>query len=188
VEGVNFFVGGGGFGTIETDDGAELQRLIAEHPFTPYSEIEVRPLVELLPLREILTWAMSQENVELMRQATEALLRRDRAAWLALHGEDVEAIPIPDWPEPAMRGREVWDFLVKLMDAFEPIPIGRVEFVDAGADKVLTHQRTDFRGRGSGAEVEFEYWIVSTIQEGQIRRGQWFVDRAEALEAAGLSE
>ncbi|HEX5763423.1 MAG TPA: DUF3303 family protein [Solirubrobacterales bacterium] len=46
VSGVQFFVGGGGFGTIDTDDAEELTRLISEHPFTPYSEIEVRPLLE----------------------------------------------------------------------------------------------------------------------------------------------
>jgi ketosteroid isomerase-like protein len=132
---------------------------------------------------------MSQENVELMRKATEALLRRDRATWLALHDEDLEAIPIRDWPESEVRGREaVWDFLVKMIDAWDPVPIDGVEFVDAGPDKVLTHQRADFRGRGSGAQVEFEYWIVSTIQQGKIRRGQWFVDRTEALEAAGLRD
>lgn|SRR5262245_23999156 len=132
---------------------------------------------------------MSEENIELVRQATDALLRRDRASWLNLHDEDLEAVPIRDWPEPEMRGREaVWDFLVKMIDAFDPVPIDRLEFVEAGTDKVLSHQRADFRGTGSGAEVEFEYWIVTTFRDGKIVRGQWFVDRAEALEAAGLSE
>jgi ketosteroid isomerase-like protein len=118
-----------------------------------------------------------------------ALLRRDRAAWLALHDEDVEAIPIRNWPESDMRGREtVWDFMVKMIDAWDPVPMDGVELIAAEPDKVLTHQRAEFRGRGSGGMVEFEYWIVSTIREGKIVRGQWFVDRAEALEAAGLSE
>ena len=46
LEGVNFFVGGGGFGIIDTDDSTELARLVSEHPFTPYAEIEIRPLVD----------------------------------------------------------------------------------------------------------------------------------------------
>ena len=46
MEALDFFVGGGGYATIDTDDPAQLQRLIAEHPFTPYCEIEVRPLVD----------------------------------------------------------------------------------------------------------------------------------------------
>jgi muconolactone delta-isomerase len=45
VEDVEFFVGGGGLGYVETDDAEDLARLIADNPFSPYSEIEVRPLV-----------------------------------------------------------------------------------------------------------------------------------------------
>jgi ketosteroid isomerase-like protein len=40
----------------------------------------------------------------------------------------------------------------------------------------------------SGAEVEFNYWCVVTFRQGRIVREHWFADRAEALEAAGLSE
>jgi hypothetical protein len=46
VEGIEFFVGGGGFGTIETNDAAELTRLINENPFSIHSEIEIVPLVD----------------------------------------------------------------------------------------------------------------------------------------------
>jgi len=45
VEDVQFFVGGGGLGYIETDDAEELARLVADNPFTQSSDIEVRPLV-----------------------------------------------------------------------------------------------------------------------------------------------
>jgi hypothetical protein len=43
---LEFFVGGGGFGVIDVDDSAELQRIAAENPFTPFSEVEIRPVVE----------------------------------------------------------------------------------------------------------------------------------------------
>jgi hypothetical protein len=46
LENVNFFVGGGGFGTIETDDAGELMKMISEHPFTIHSEVEIKPLVD----------------------------------------------------------------------------------------------------------------------------------------------
>lgn len=46
LEGVQFFVGGGGFGTIDADDATELTRLISEHPFTQYSEVEIKPLLD----------------------------------------------------------------------------------------------------------------------------------------------
>jgi muconolactone delta-isomerase len=46
LEATEFFVGGGGFGIIDTDDPEAIQRLIAENPFTPYAEIEIRPLID----------------------------------------------------------------------------------------------------------------------------------------------
>ena len=88
-----------------------------------------------------------------------------------------------------MRGREAaWEFYVKVAEAFEQLPAGDAELVDAGADKVLVHWRHETRGRASGAEVEINYWIVTTFREGRIARDQWFADRGEALEAAGLSD
>jgi ketosteroid isomerase-like protein len=129
---------------------------------------------------------MTQENVELVRQAMEALLRRDRDAWFAIHDEDFEIVPVRDWPETGVRGREAaWDFNMRIRDSFEWTP-REVERVDAGADKVLGHPRYDLRGAGSGAEVELDQWFVATVREGKILRLQWFTDGVEAREAAGL--
>src|SRR6266511_4716906 len=131
---------------------------------------------------------MSEENVELVRQAMEALLRRDRDAWLAIHDEDFEIVPIRDWPEGGVRGREAaWDFHMRIRDSFELTPI-EVERVDAGADKVLGHLRYDLRGAGSGAEVDLDQWFVATVRDGKIFRLEWFTDGVEAREAAVLPE
>ncbi len=46
MENVQFFVGGGGYGTIDTDDAGELTRLLAEQPFTQYSDVEIHPLLD----------------------------------------------------------------------------------------------------------------------------------------------
>ena len=46
MENVTFFVGGGGIGTVETDDAAELTRMISENPFTTSSEVDIKPLVD----------------------------------------------------------------------------------------------------------------------------------------------
>lgn len=54
LEGVQFFVGGGGFGTIETDDAGELAGLISAHPFTPYSDVEIKPLLDPMAAMTIL--------------------------------------------------------------------------------------------------------------------------------------
>ena len=46
METTYFFVGGGGFGVLDVDDSTELQRMVAEHPFTPFSDVEIRPVVD----------------------------------------------------------------------------------------------------------------------------------------------
>ena len=135
---------------------------------------------------------MSQENVEIARQAGEAIDRRDRTAWLALHHDDCEVVAMDDWPEPGVRGAEAaWNFYGTVFDALDRVGrsgIGDLELVDAGADKVLVHLRNDLSGGESGAGVQFNYWVVVTLRQGKIVREHWFADRAEALEAAGLRE
>jgi len=36
--------------------------------------------------------------------------------------------------------------------------------------------------------VLFSYWVVATFRDGRAIRVEWFADRAQALEAAGLRE
>jgi ketosteroid isomerase-like protein len=46
----------------------------------------------------------------------------------------------------------------------------------------------DLRGKASGIEVRYDYWVVFSFRDGEISRVEWFEDRDQALEAAGLSE
>jgi hypothetical protein len=41
-----WFPGGGGFGVVRADDEETLNRAVAEHPFTPFSRLQVRPVVD----------------------------------------------------------------------------------------------------------------------------------------------
>lgn len=133
--------------------------------------------------------AMSQENVAVARRLLSAFNRGDRAAWLALLDEEYELVPVAEWPDPpAIRGPEdAWRFYA---DVAHTLSLGhaQIEFVDAGGDKVLGHQRHEAHGRTSGANVEIQLWIVMTCREGKVLRDEWYTDRAEALEAAGLRE
>ena len=132
---------------------------------------------------------MSQENVELVLRAADALSRRDRATWLAVNAADLELVPLSDWPEPGARGADAaWDFYLSVFDVLEPFALDNAEVIDAGGETVLMYFRTDVSGRTSGAAVGFVLSAVLIVRYGKIRRIEWFADRAEALEAAGLSE
>ena len=133
---------------------------------------------------------MSEENLETFRRSLEAFDRRDKASWLEARDQDYDVVTSSEWPEGDVRGRgAAWDFYVTIADTFERRPFSDdIEVIDAAPDKIVVHQRNDVRGGESGVNVEIDYWDVISFRDGKIIREQWFESRAEALEAAGLSE
>jgi ketosteroid isomerase-like protein len=131
---------------------------------------------------------MSQENVESVKRSLEAFAQRDRAGWSELCDSEVEAVPVGEWPEGEIRGREaVWDFLLAADEPWEPGAFEATEVSD-GPDAVAIRMRRKLRGRSSGVEVDYDYWAAFTFRNGKVIRVEWFDERDEALEAAGLRE
>jgi len=132
---------------------------------------------------------MSEENVEAMRQSVEAFERGDKDAWRELCDAEIEAVPVGDWPEGEIRGHEaVWDFLSSVAEPWEPGGRWELNELTDGGDNVAARMRRDLRGKSSGIEVEYDYWVVFSFRRGRICRVEWFEHRQEALEAAGLSD
>ena len=131
---------------------------------------------------------MSAENVERMKRAFDAFFRRDKAAWLELCDPQIEIVPVGDWPETdAIRGGEAaWNFLVATDEPWERGPYELLEVID-GEDKVVARQRRQMRGKSSGVEVEYDYWVALTYRAGKALRVEWFADRETALAATGIS-
>ena len=132
---------------------------------------------------------MSQENVETFQAALDAFNRRDKTAWLAFYEPEFENLPPRNWPESApIRGPEaVWDFYVESQEPWEGGAFEVGELIDAD-DKVAAEVQGQMRGKASGASVTWSYWQVVTYRHGKALRAEWFTNRAEALEAAGLRE
>jgi ketosteroid isomerase-like protein len=132
---------------------------------------------------------MSQENVERVRESLEAFARRDKAAWCELCDPNLEVVPIGDWPESEpIRGREAaWDFFVAFEEPWEPGSYEMAEVMHS-AKSVVTRLKRDMRGKSSGIEVQYDYWMVVTIRDRKAVRLEWFEKRESALEAAGLRE
>jgi ketosteroid isomerase-like protein len=133
---------------------------------------------------------MSQENLEIPRDLIEAYNRGDIPSFLELLDPDVEWIPIMAALEGRVyRGREGvrrWlDDIARDWEYFEPC---YEEYHDLG-DRVLILGTWRARGRASGVELENQpaTWLYE-IKDGRAVWMRTFTDRAEALEAAGLSE
>jgi ketosteroid isomerase-like protein len=135
---------------------------------------------------------MSQENVDLIMRVADAATRQDVDAFLATVSPDVEWEDAMFWSEPmrVYRGREEvrqW-FERAVVETLESVRWEAEELIPAGEDCIAAGGFNTGRGRGSGAEVKVHGWMVFWISDGLITRRRAFLDRAEALEAAGLSE
>ena len=131
---------------------------------------------------------MSQENVELVYRAVDALNRRDLDAFLALMDDDVEAAPQLAAVEGGYHGldgvRRWWE---NLHDGFPDFTIEVVEVRDLGD---LTVTAAHARGHGAGSDTPFEQtlWISAEARHEKVVRWSTHRTEAEALEAVGLSE
>ena len=135
---------------------------------------------------------MSEENVETARMAFEAWNRRDLQSVLDLFHPDVvweENVQVFPGMDRIYRGHE--GFLKWDRDAFsevwESIAVEPLEFIDAG-DHVVALLRLSGKGQGSGVDVELAIYNVLTFSDAKVAWRRLYTDRAEALEAAGLSE
>ena len=133
---------------------------------------------------------MSQENVELVRLAVDATNRRDLATLDAIWCEEGEFRSTFAASEGRVfRGRQgIRDYFDTLGDVFDDMRIEIEEITDVGEDRLVVALRVSGRGKGSGVNVEQRNGQVWTFVDGKIARIDSFMNRAEALEAVGLSE
>jgi ketosteroid isomerase-like protein len=135
--------------------------------------------------------AVSRQNVEIIREFTDAFNRGDYAACLDAIDPDVEWHPPPDIPNAAIaNGRDAliatWQDWLGAWDDYRSIP---EEILEGGADTVLVFAEESARGKDSGIEVRSRRVSgVYELRDGKIVRFKAYLDRAEALQAAGLRE
>jgi ketosteroid isomerase-like protein len=133
---------------------------------------------------------MSQENLERLRAGVAAFNRRDVEAFEALIADDVEIIPIRAALEggTAYRGPgAVARWYAAVDESWEDLQV-EIEEMRDGADRVLGLGRIRSRGRGSGVAIDVEVAALARFRDGLIVRLRIYSNRAEAAEAAGMSE
>jgi ketosteroid isomerase-like protein len=133
---------------------------------------------------------MSEENVEVIRQALEVINRRDTEAALRYIDPEVEASTaiISGAEGNIYRGHEGFrEWMAESAATFEEIRMQPEEFRDLG-DDVLLIGRIYARGRESGVEIDSATAWLFTLRGSRIVRVRGYLNPQEALEAAGLSE
>ena len=135
---------------------------------------------------------MSEENVEIVRAAVEATMRRPKPDWEtmnALFHPDHEFLPRDvGLVGGGVRGAQGYrEWLTSISETMEwEGTLAGVTEIDH--ERVLAVMPTKFRGRQSGAETEQRIAAVVTVREGMVVRTELFQSSEQALEAAGLRE
>ncbi len=133
---------------------------------------------------------MSQENVTLVRRVIDVFNESGAPATERFYSEDIVAdmsrSPFPD--AGVYRGiGGVRKWFDGLAEAFGHIRY-EIERIQGNDDQVAVLLRVHGRGPGSGIPVDYRFAPVFTVRDGKVVRVERLDERAEALEAAGLSE
>ena len=138
---------------------------------------------------------MSQENVELVRQflaafaeLDEGLVGRERVLESMAQDAVVTLSGFGFEDEQTLHGWEFLELRAAWMEPYDDFMYEPKEILDAGANRVVVtlHQRG--KPHGSDSWVEMDYGIVYVVEEGLIRRAEFYATPEQALEAAGPSE
>ena len=132
---------------------------------------------------------MSQENVEIVRRWIGLFNRRDIEGLVSLTEPGFEMKSLLVAFESDERGYAEFPhtYFEQIDEAYEQFQSIPGDFIDAGA-AVLVTTDIQWRGKRSGAHGQTPLLVAFWLRDGKIYREETFTDRAEALEAVGLSE
>lgn len=133
---------------------------------------------------------MSQENVEVVLEATRRFEAGDWAGYKEVAHPDVR-ITVPEgWPEqgPFIGQDAVVGQYERVSADWAEQRITKVNIVADQGDWVVMEAHWHVRGVGSGIETDFEMAVAARVQKGLLIEGHWRWNQEDALEAVGLSE
>jgi ketosteroid isomerase-like protein len=127
---------------------------------------------------------MSREDVEILKDAYEALNRGDIPQALDALAADAQWSEHSDLPEAATyRGRDVIRaFLEDYLESWDEFHQETEELIPGG-NKVAVLLHLSARGKGSGIEVAARYAHVWTMRDGKGVRVDAYADREQALKS-----
>jgi len=132
---------------------------------------------------------VSQENVEVVRQALDAYSRRDIDTLRAIADPEIELdwSASVGWLAGIYRGfEETLRFYEGYFEAFEAIVIEADRFIDAGESIVVPNVARQ-RGR-DGIEVSARSTLVFTVRNRKLLRIYLYQETEQALKAVGLEQ
>ena len=129
---------------------------------------------------------MAQENVEIVKSIFRGWAEAEVDGMLPFFHEDIEYRPTEE--RGSIHGHDALRrYFDRWLENWEDFQVGPTEFEGFG-DSVFNGAEMSARGRQSGVETRMKYWMVWRFRDGKVARWEEYQNRAEALEAVGLSE
>jgi ketosteroid isomerase-like protein len=131
---------------------------------------------------------MSQENVDRLRAVWDAWNQGDFDLSMLDPEVIFEETVLPDEAGETYRGHEgVLRAWRRWTEAWEEFTTELEQIVDAG-ERLVVICTVHLRGKHSGAPVTLRYAYLYTLRDGKVIHIRSYLNPADALEAAGLSE
>ena len=131
---------------------------------------------------------MSRDDVEVVRDMLQAFNDGDVDGVIAAFDERCELSEPPEVPDTPGRGFRGHDGIRSWMENLRGV--GGIRFeptsFETRGEVIVTEWVGHGVGHASGAPFEWQTFAVIHMRDGKILRAQGFLDRAQALEAAGL--
>jgi ketosteroid isomerase-like protein len=134
---------------------------------------------------------MSQENVEMIRRAWEAVRRGDIEPGLDMMNPEVELdlttggrmdADIHRGPDGVRRAYEIW------ASSWEAMVMEAKEVIDAGEDQVIVQISARGHSRQTGLDFEIDRYWVYAMRAARVVHIREFETRLQALKAVGLAD
>jgi ketosteroid isomerase-like protein len=135
---------------------------------------------------------MSEQDIEVIRNQFQAVNERDFERAMGHYAEDVVLV-VPEGkggPNPGTyRGKEaVGSWFGDWFGAFDRDYRFEIDEARDLGDVILIHAAHGGHGRASGVEVRGESAYLYRVKAGKVAHVEFYWDRNDALEAAGVSE
>jgi ketosteroid isomerase-like protein len=133
---------------------------------------------------------MSRENLEIVRTAIDGMIHGDAEAALDALDPEIEwhaTVGGVDEGRVYHGREEVAQAFADYFETWERIEFRADRYIDADDDQVVVFFHEVAKGRASGAVVETDTGTVNTVRDGKIVMVRSYMDRDDALRAAGVS-
>jgi ketosteroid isomerase-like protein len=132
---------------------------------------------------------MSKETLEAFAHRVAEAFSLGLDEFIALHAPDVVHVTAPEWPEGGTyRGTEAVRSLWESMFAAQDYRTEVEDIVVLADSRVLSTLRVHNRGIASDVATTTVIYTLGTERDGLLSRIEYYVDRGQALKAAGLEE